>query len=342
MTFREVTEAARPRLGKYCKGCYICNGKACSNQIPGPGSKGIGDTAIRNYDAWRKVRVNMDCLVEGTQADTSIELFGRTYKYPFFAGPVGAVNMHYGTDYNDVTYNDVLVGACAEAGIAAMTGDGVNPEQTIAAASAIKRAKGVGFPVIKPWNKETIDEKMKIVKAAGVSAVGMDIDAAGLPFLKNMNPPAGPKSVEQLKEIITDAGLPFIVKGIMTVDGAEKAIKAGASAIVVSNHGGRVLDGCPATAEVLPSIADFVHETSPEVKVLVDGGIRSGVDVFRALALGADAVVICRPFVTSVYGGGAEGVKTFIEEIGAGLQDTMMMCGARSLKDINWNMITLT
>ncbi len=342
MTFREVTEAARPRLGKYCKGCYICNGKACGNQIPGPGSKGIGDTAIRNYDAWRKVRVNMDCLVGGTEADTSIELFGRRYQYPIFAGPVGAVNMHYGTEYTDMTYNDILVGACAQAGIAAMTGDGVNPDQTIAASKAIRRAGGIGISIIKPWNKEKIAEKMALVKEAGVGVVGMDVDAAGLPFLKNMNPPAGPKSVEQLKEIIADAGLPFIVKGIMTVEGAAKAIEAGASAIVVSNHGGRVLDGCPATAEVLPSIADYVHETSPEVKVLVDGGIRSGLDIFRALALGADACVICRPFVTAVYGGGAEGVQTLVDELGAGLEDAMMMCGARSLKDISWDMITLT
>ena len=133
------------------------------------------------------------------------------------------------------------------------------------------------------------------------------------------------------------AGRPFIVKGVMTVKGALKAKEAGAAAIVVSNHGGRVLDQCPATAEVLPEIADALKGSG--VKVLVDGGIRSGVDVFKALALGADAVLICRPFVTAVYGGGEEGVKCYIDKIAGELADTMQMCGAHSLSEISREMV---
>ncbi len=166
----------------------------------------------------------------------------------------------------------------------------------------------------------------------------MDVDAAGLPFLKNMDPPAGRKSVQQLAEIIRDTGKPFIVKGIMTVRGALKAKEAGASAIIVSNHGGRVLDQCPATAEVLPEIVEAVNGS---MKILVDGGIRSGVDVFKALAIGADAVVIARPFVTAVFGGGREGVASYIEKIGNELRDTMEMCGAASLADITPDMIRM-
>lgn len=338
MNYREVIEAARPRLGDYCKGCYVCNGRACGNTIPGPGAKGVGDTAVRNYAKWQEIRVNMDCLVAGGEIDTSLELFGKTYKYPFFAGPVGAVQLHYGTAHTDMSYNEILVSACANNGIMAFTGDGVNPDVVAGAAKAIKENGGLGIPVIKPWNKEVIDQKMALVKAAGASAVGMDVDAAGLPFLKNMTPPAGAKSVEEMREIIADAGLPFIIKGIMTVKGARKAMEAGASAIVVSNHGGRVLDGCPATAEVLPGIADAVHGES-DMKILVDGGIRSGLDVFRALALGADGVLICRPFVTAVYGGGEDGVKAYIEKIGSELKDVMEMCGARKLSDISRDMI---
>ena len=164
----------------------------------------------------------------------------------------------------------------------------------------------------------------------------MDIDAAGLPFLKNMQPPAGSKTVEELKQIAEWAKKPFILKGIMTVNGAVKAMEAGASAIVVSNHGGRVLDQCPATAEVLPEIVDAV---GGKMTILVDGGIRSGMDVFKALALGADAVLIARPFVNMVYGGGADGVKVYVEKLKAELADTMAMCGAHSLKDINRSMV---
>ena len=165
----------------------------------------------------------------------------------------------------------------------------------------------------------------------------MDIDAAGLPFLKNMNPPAGSKTVEQLAEIAQMAGKPFIVKGVMTVSGALKAKEAGASAIVVSNHGGRVLDQCAATAEVLADIADAMKGSG--IKIFVDGGIRSGVDVFKALALGADAVLICRPFVPMVYGGAEEGVKLYVEKIGAELSDTMAMCGAKDLASISRDMV---
>lgn len=332
MNYSECIENARAKIGNYCKACPECNGRACKNQMPGPGAKGIGDTAIRNYDKWKEIRLNMDTLVEKRPIDTSLSLFGKELKYPFFAGPVGAVNLHYGDCLNDVSYNDILVSACAEFGIAAFTGDGVDSNVMLAATKAIKNAGGSGIPTVKPWNIELIREKLELVKESGAFAVAMDIDAAGLPFLKNLNPPAGSKSVEELREIVDAAGLPFIVKGIMTVKGALKAKEAGASAIVVSNHGGRVLDQCPATAEVLEEIADAVDGS---MKIFVDGGIRSGTDVFKALALGADAVIIARPFVTAVYGGGREGVESYIQKISGELADTMAMCGVASLEEIS-------
>lgn len=337
MTYQEILENARLCIGKYCKVCPVCNGRACKNQVPGPGAKGVGDTAIRNYDKWQEIRVQMDTLCANEPVDTSLELFGKTFKYPIFAGPVGAVNLHYGDKYNDESYNEVLVSACAEAGIAAFTGDGTNPAVMAGAAAAVKKAGGLGIPTVKPWNLATIDEKLELVKDAGAFAVAMDVDAAGLPFLKNMTPPAGRKSVEELRAIVESCGeVPFIVKGIMTVRGAMKAKEAGASAIVVSNHGGRVQDQCAATAEVLEEIVKAVDGS---MKIFVDGGLRSGTDVFKALALGADAVIIARPYVTAVYGGGAEGVSAYTEKLGAELADTMSMCGASSLKEITRDMV---
>ena len=280
MTYNEIIKDARTALGgKLCKACDECNGRACRNMIPGPGAKGIGDTAMRNYDAWRKVRVKMDTICTKQQVDMSVEMFGHHFSYPFFAAPVGAVNIHFGEKYDDRQYNDIMVCACAEAGIAAFTGDGVLDEVVPMACESIKRNRGMGIPTIKPWDSETVKRKMKYAIDCGAIAIAMDVDAAGLPFLRNSNPPAGSKNVEELHEIIMAAGRPFIVKGIMTVRGAEKAIEAGATAIVVSNHGGRVLDQCEATAEVLEEIATAV---GGRCKVLVDGGIRSGVDVFKA------------------------------------------------------------
>ncbi len=449
MTYPEVLANARKCLDPNCKACTVCNGRACGNHIPGPGAKGVGDTAIRNYEKWQNIRVNMDTICPYGTPDTSLELFGKKFRYPFFAGPVGAVTMHYSDKYDDMAYNDILVRACADNGIAAFTGDGMNSEvmkvackaigaaggngiptvkpwnldtvqekmdcckasgcfaiamdidaaglpflknfvppagsktveelaqivkmagvpfivkgvmtvagalkakeagaagivvsnhggRVLVACKAIGAAGGNGIPTVKPWNLDTVQEKMDCCKASGCFAIAMDIDAAGLPFLKNFVPPAGSKTVEELAQIVKMAGVPFIVKGVMTVAGALKAKEAGAAGIVVSNHGGRVLDQCSATAEVLADIVDALKGSG--VKVLVDGGIRSGVDVFKALAIGADAVLICRPFVPAVYGGAEEGVKLYIDKIGAELADTMAMCGAKTLGDITRDMVRL-
>ena len=336
MTYDEVLKSARGNMGPYCKVCPVCNGAACKNQMPGPGAKGVGDNAVRNYQKWQEIRVNMDTIHENKPIDTSVELFGRTFKYPFFAGPVEAMTLHYGEKYDDLAYNNLLVDACAKGGIAAFTGDGTNAKVMEGATAAIKAAGGLGIPTVKPWNLETIREKMELVKASGSFAVAMDIDGAGLPFLKNLTPPAGSKTVDELRNVAEMAGVPFIIKGIMTRRGALKAKDAGAAAIVVSNHGGRVLDQCPATAEVLE---DIVEAVGGRMKILVDGGLRSGVDVFKALAMGADGVLLGRPFVTAVYGGAAEGVQCYIDKIGGELEDTMRMCGANTISDISRDMI---
>lgn len=336
MTYEEVLSNAKTCMGEFCKACPVCNGKACSNKVPGPGSKGSGTVAIRNYDKWQELCINMDTICENKPVDLTSEIFGRTFKYPIFAAPIGAMKLHYGDKYDDLEYNDILVSSCADAGIAAFTGDGTNPAVMEGATRAIKQKDGNGIPTVKPWDINTLKEKLAMIKDAGSFAVAMDIDAAGLPFLKNLTPPAGSKTVEELREIVKEAEVPFIIKGIMTVKGALKAKEAGAAAIVVSNHGGRVLDQCPATAEVLAEIADAVGN---DMKILVDGGIRSGVDIFKALALGADAVLIGRPFVTAVYGGGAEGVAAYTAKLAAELEDTMAMCGAHSLSEISRDMV---
>ena len=82
MNYVECIEQARGRIGNYCKACVECNGRACRNQMPGPGAKGIGDTAMRNYDKWKEIRVQMDTIAENAPVDTSLKLFGKEFKYP--------------------------------------------------------------------------------------------------------------------------------------------------------------------------------------------------------------------------------------------------------------------
>lgn len=337
MTYDEVLGRARGNMGPHCKACPVCNGSGCKNTIPGPGSKGLGTVFPRNYAAWQEIALNMDTICPMEPVDTELTLFGHSFSLPVFAAPIGAVRNHYGDKLTEAEYDAALVRGCREAGIAAFLGDGL-ADFLFATACHTIREQGFAVPTVKPWSQDLVFRKIDQAKEHGAQLLCMDIDASGLPFLKNMTPPSGTKSVAELKEIMDYAGIPFLLKGIMTVRGAEKAREAGAAGIIVSNHGGRVLDQVPATAKVLPAIAKAVGDS---MTILVDGGIRTGLDVFKALALGADAVLIGRPFVTAVYGGGAEGVGVYAEKLATELRDTMEMCGVHRLSEINgdciWN-----
>lgn len=336
MKVEQILQKSRENMNNLCKSCPVCNGRACRNTIPGPGAKGSGTVAIRNYDAWKNIHLVMDTICENTPVSTQTKLFGHTFRLPVFAGPVGAVSMHYGDAYVDQTYNKVLIKACKDAGIMAFTGDGMDDQIMIGATQNIKENDGIGVPTIKPWAKEMVVEKLKLAKEADALAIAMDIDAAGLPFLKGFVPPAGRKNVKELKEIVQEIDVPFIVKGILSVKGALKAKEAGTSCIVVSNHGGRVLDDTPATADVLEEIVQAVGK---DMTILVDGGIRSGQDIFKALALGADGVLIARPFVNMIYGAQEEGVKALVDQLEQELIDTMEMCGASTIQEITRDMV---
>jgi hypothetical protein len=117
-----------------------------------------------------------------------------------------------------------------------------------------------------------------------------------------------PKTVAELKELVRAVRVPLVVKGIMTPDEALKAAEAGAAGIVVSNHGGRVLDHTPGTAGVLPAIADMVKG---KMVIFVDGCVHHGNDVIKYMVVGADAVLVGRHRMRAAYGGGREGVALF-------------------------------
>ena len=123
----------------------------------------------------------------------------------------------------------------------------------------------------------------------------------------------------------------LILKGIMDSEDAMLAVKAGADAIIISNHGGRQLDGAPSTISVLPEIVDTVNS---KVEVHFDGGVRSGQDVLKALALGADCIHIGRPYVYGLGAKGQEGVETAIEIIKKELDLTMAMCGETNISNV--------
>ena len=148
------------------------------------------------------------------------------------------------------------------------------------------------------------------------------------------------KSLSEIRELAQASRLPFIIKGVMTEQDAATAIEAGAAAIVVSNHGGRVLDGMPGTARVLPAIAARVRNEAPGVQVFADGGIRSGTDIFRMLALGAHGVLIGRPIAIMAVAMGRTGVMSLLNYYVRELEQTLRVCGISSLSGISARHIT--
>lgn len=341
MSYADLAAAARGNIGPFCKACPVCDGRACAGVMPGPGDKGVGRVAHENWESWQRLHVNMDTLHVSYSADTRMRVLGQELSLPVMVGPVGDVQRHYGERYDTVSYNRCVLEAAAGEGTVALTGDGLDASIMNEACALISELGGRGIPTVKPWDEKTLEQKLDQALSSHPVAVAMDIDAAGLLFLRGQQPPAGAKSVDQVGSIARrchDAGVPFVLKGVMTVRAALRATEAGVDAIVVSNHGGRVLDGTPATAEVLPDISDAVGN---EVEILVDGGIRSGLDVFRALALGADACLVCRPFVVAAFGGGAQGVRDYIAQLRTELADVMEMCGVASVADVTREMLWL-
>lgn len=136
---------------------------------------------------------------------------------------------------------------------------------------------------------------------------------------------------KDLEWMVATAGLPVLVKGVVRGDDAERAVQSGAAGIVVSNHGGRQLDASPATLDALPEVAEAV---AGRAEVLVDGGFRRGVDILKALALGANAVLIGRPVLWGLAVAGEEGVRSVLEMLRAELDLAMALCGCPTLADV--------
>lgn len=339
MTYQEILENARKRMAPRCRVCPECNGIACRGILPGPAGKGSSRTFQRNF-AWlaEHIKLEMDVTGGNAERDMTIELFGKTFAAPIFAAPMGLIPYAYTEDMTDRLYCDAVMAGTKAAGTLAFGGGGPRAENFYEPLEAIRENGGWGIPTLKPWAVEIVKERLKEAEAAKPLAFAMDIDSAGLPHAGLANPPMLLKTEEELREIAQATKLPFLIKGIMTAEAAKKAARTGAYGIVVSNHGGRVMDHGLSTAEVLPEIAAAVGE---QVKIFVDGGVRSGDDVFKMLALGADAVLIGRPYVIAAYGGGAEGVRIYTEKLKAELQDAMTMTNCRTLADITREKIRL-
>lgn len=333
---KEIRKAAKERFQGTCRVCPVCDGRVCAGEVPGMGGLGTGASFKANVAALASFRLNMRLIHGVVDPDTSVQLLGEHLDIPVLAAPIGGVSFNMANAMPEDEYIAAKLQGCRDGGIMGCTGDGVPEVIYKSGFAAIRSVGGKGIPFIKPWEDDELFAKMDQIAETGAEIMGMDIDAAGLITLRLMGRPVSPKSPEKLKEIISRTHLKFILKGVMTPDEARLAVDCGADAILVSNHGGRVLDHTPGVAEVLPSVSSAVHG---QVPVLADGGVRTGADILKLLALGADAVLIGRPFSVATVGGGRDGVAKYIDLLKTQLTQAMVMTGTQSARNVERSII---
>lgn len=331
MTLNEAAKTARELMMPQCRMCPECNGVACRGEVPGMGGKGSGSGFMNNYSGLKQITLNMRTIHDVREPDLRFSLFGQELSMPVMPAPVTGVNINMGGKVSEEDYIRAVIRGSKNAGIIPMVGDSAFKSFIEDNLKVLKEESVSGIPFIKPWNNEELLSRIDMALESDPLAIGVDIDSAGLDTLKMHGQRVDPKSLAELKLIRNHVKIPFIIKGIMTVEEANLAVLAGADAIVVSNHGGRVLDHTPSTVSVLKDIADAV---SGRCKVFVDGGVRSGVDVFKMLALGADAVLIGRPFAQYAIGGGEEAVELYVKKIYSELKGAMLLTGCQDLNAI--------
>lgn len=287
-----------------------------------------------NREAFHKIALMPRMLNDVSTLDTRVQLLGAELPHPILLAPVAS---------NGVAHAD---GEVAAARGAAAQGAGM-----VLSSYTSRRVEDVVAAGVTPlWFQLYYQEKkatralVERVVDAGVSAICVSVDTptpgardrqeragfvhpADLPYM-TVRPGDNPCTWDDIATLRAAVQVPIVLKGILHPDDAELAIQAGAAAIVVSNHGGRNLDTAVATIDALPDITARVGKRMP---VLLDGGVRRGTDVLKAVALGADAVLIGRPYVHGLAVNGADGVAAVIAILRRELEMAMALMGRASL-----------
>jgi 4-hydroxymandelate oxidase len=340
-TVEDAREAARAKLKGYCAAYKICDGldtRICQGHSYGSpigmGGPGAGTSFANNIRALDALKLKSRLIGPDFQPDTSFSFFGKELAMPVMGASVSGVNSFGGESViGEAEFCRAVVEGCKAARSLGWRGDSFNYSvERPYGIEAIAAAGGWGVQIVKPRSQDAVKAFIERAEEAGCVAVGVDVDGQGSYAMNAHSQPVFRKSVRELAELASWSSLPFVVKGLMCPEDAEAAVEAGAKAIVVSNHGGRVLDSTPGTAEVLPGIAARLGGAA---LVVADGGVRTGYDVLKMLALGADAVLVGRDLVRAAVGGGAEAVRAQMELLAADLGKAMKMTGAASLEEIS-------
>jgi len=336
LELKEIRRIARERFNGACRVCPNCNGRACAGEMPGIGGVGTGSSFMANFESLARIKLNLRTIHDAVAPEIETTFFGRPLRMPILVAPLAGMALNMGNAMDEREYMTGMIEGAKAAGSITFTCDGPSPIFFELGLELLKKSQGWGVPTIKPRPEETFVEMARQMEQCGVPAVATDIDAAGIVHMKRAGQPAGPWPFAVWERTISRVKLPVILKGVMTAAEAKLAAEAGAAGIIVSNHGGRQLDGTLASADALPAVVDAVGGRVP---VLVDGGIRSGTDVVKALSIGAAAVLVTRPVIWGLVVHGAPGVEAVLKELAAEMSHAMALCGARTVADVDRGLI---
>ena len=332
----QVRDMARKKLKGICAAYPSCDGKfdkICQREAYGKpiglGGIGQGNSFRANSKALSDLQLNMSVLGEHFKPDTSCSFLGIDLKFPILASSTAGAEKYNDAIDETLFCKSVLMGS-QQAGTIGLRGDTWfytledNP-----ALDSIKACNGYGIPIFKPRSQDILKKMIEKAENLGCKAVGVDLDGCGSSIMALHDQPVFKKSVKDIQELVKFTTLPFIAKGIMIPNEARQCVDAGVKVIGVSNHGGRVLDSTPGVAVMLPLIR---KELGNDIIITADGGIRTGYDVLKMLALGANAVFLGRDIIRAAVGAGTLGVKLHLEHIHKVLKKAMFMTGTKNIK----------
>lgn len=316
-------------------------------------------TVADNVAAWSRLRMRPRVLRDVSTVDTSTSVLGTPVRMPVLVAPVAAQRM--ADDAGEVA----MARGAAAAGtlMTVSTIATVSLEDVAAAAPDAPRWFQLYVRQDRGWARELVER----ATAGGYRAIVLTVDLpvlghrrrddrhpAGLPEgLRMANMPEASDRGQWLAAVARDdldasltfedigwiaslTHLPIVVKGVLRGDDASACVDAGASAVIVSNHGGRQLDTAVAGVDALPEVVAAVADRA---EVYVDGGVRSGTDVVKALALGARAVLVGRPAIWALAVGGEDGVRGMLAELAVQTARVMALCGAATVEDCTPDLI---
>jgi rubredoxin len=335
-------DIARKQLARICAVNKVCDGdpdRLCQGMKYGKtigfGGAGQGKTWSANSQALSQCKLKMRVVKEHREPKLDTLFLGHSISLPVLASSISGALISMNGALSEEEFQRGMVEGAKQAGTIGLSGNTVDlPDHP--GIDVIGRLGGWGIPVFKPQSQERLLSLFKRCEQANVLAIGVDLDGYGSTNWTLRGKPLYRKSEHDLRELVDSTEKPVVYKGIMNVEDAAKVADSGAKALDVSNHGGRVMDCGRGVAEVLPEIAE---EFKGKITIMADGAVRTGFDVLKLLALGADAALIGRPLAWMSLAGGPEAVALYLNYVKSDLRMAMVMTGCDSLTEANQDIL---